>query len=94
MVQTFASPTKMTPENFCYWLQGLFELQPDLKSLTPEQIAMIRQHLMYVFDGKVAVPLPVINPIYPNLQPQFEPPIFTPHPQFLPQKPDELTVIC
>ncbi len=40
----------MTPENFTYWLQGLFELQPDLKTLDEQQIKMIRDHLGYVFD--------------------------------------------
>lgn len=55
MVQTISNNLygpKMSPENFCYWLQGLFELQPDLKTLTPEQVQMIKQHLMYVFEGK------------------------------------------
>lgn len=39
----------MTPENFVYWLQGLLELQPDLKTLSEDQVKMIRQHLEYVF---------------------------------------------
>jgi len=40
---------KMTPENFCYWLQGLLELSPDLKTLTEAQTKMVRDHLGYVF---------------------------------------------
>jgi hypothetical protein len=40
---------KMTPENFCYWIQGLLELTPDLKTLTEEQVKMVRDHLGYVF---------------------------------------------
>lgn len=42
----------MTSEQFCFWLQGLFELCPDLKNLTEAQVQMIRDHLNYVFQGK------------------------------------------
>jgi len=43
----------MTPENFCYWLQGLLEMQPNLDSLSKAQVQMIRDHLNLVFtDGK------------------------------------------
>lgn len=42
----------MTPDQFCFWLQGLFELCPELKSLTETQVKMIRDHLNYVFEGK------------------------------------------
>lgn len=55
MLQTVASNISqplMTPEAFCYWLQGLFELTPDLKTLNEEQIRIIRAHLGYVFNGK------------------------------------------
>lgn len=38
----------MTPENFCYWLQGYIELS-NCQNLTPEQIQMIRDHLQLVF---------------------------------------------
>lgn len=41
--------SSMTPENFVYWLQGLFELTPDLDKLNKNQIQMIRDHLGYVF---------------------------------------------
>lgn len=38
----------MTPENFCYWLQGLLEVgQPD--TLNQEQIKIIQDHLTLVF---------------------------------------------
>lgn len=40
---------KMTPQEFCYWLQGLLELSPDLKNLNEAQVKMIRDHLGYVF---------------------------------------------
>jgi hypothetical protein len=35
-------------ENFCFWLQGFFELT-DSKSLTPEQAEQIKTHLALVF---------------------------------------------
>jgi hypothetical protein len=38
----------MTPENFCYWLQGFMELSND-RNLTPEAIQSIRDHLTLVF---------------------------------------------
>jgi hypothetical protein len=39
----------MTPENFCYWLQGYIELS-NCKSLSPEQTQMISNHLQLVFN--------------------------------------------
>ena len=41
----------MTPVNFCYWLQGFFEISEVDKEiiLTPEQVKMIRAHLNLVF---------------------------------------------
>lgn len=38
----------MTPIDFCYWLQGYFELT-NSNELTPEQVVMIRKHLNLVF---------------------------------------------
>ncbi len=42
----------MTSENFLYWMQGLLELQPDLKTLDERQVELIRVHIKYVFDAK------------------------------------------
>ncbi len=39
----------MKAENFCYWLQGHFEMNPTLDSFTPEQVATMRKHLDMVF---------------------------------------------
>lgn len=42
----------MTPVNFCYFLQGFFEIseaENEEISLTPEQVKMIRAHLNLVF---------------------------------------------
>ena len=38
----------MTPENFCYWLQGMFELT-EIDVLSKTQIEVIKNHLQLVF---------------------------------------------
>lgn len=48
----------MSPENFCYWLQGRVELLPD-QLPTKEEWEMIKEHLNLVFDK---VTTPVYNP--------------------------------
>ena len=42
----------MTSRDFCYWLQGLFELG-NPESLTPGQIQVIRNHLNMVFYHEI-----------------------------------------
>lgn len=68
MLQTNISQTSlMSPENFVYWLQGLLELSPDLKTLNEGQVKMIRDHLHYVFNGKqptLSIPTVVTGPTY------------------------------
>jgi hypothetical protein len=42
----------MTSDNFCYWLQGWFELNDTIdhsSGATPETMNMIRSHLELVF---------------------------------------------
>ena len=39
----------MTSRDFCYWLQGFFELQGTNQALTPEQVQIIKIHLKLVF---------------------------------------------
>lgn len=41
----------MTPENFCYWLQGKFELdgEGNVTGFTKEQAEVIHEHLQLVF---------------------------------------------
>lgn len=39
----------MTPENFCYWLQGFIEINGGCKEITPEQVKTINDHLQLVF---------------------------------------------
>lgn len=41
----------MTPEQFCYWLQGYLELT-NAKEITEVQILIINDHLKEVFDKK------------------------------------------
>jgi len=49
----------MSPENFCYWLKGFFELidvgpkNPDKLVLTADQVEMIEKHLKSVFQEKI-----------------------------------------
>lgn len=38
----------MTPENFCYWLQGFFEIS-GTKKLNEKQVGEITNHLQLVF---------------------------------------------
>ena len=49
----------MTPENYCYWLQGLFELT-NSEELSKEQVVVIKEHLQLVFT-KVTPPLGVAS---------------------------------
>jgi len=42
----------MTPEQFCYWLQGHFEIdcKGEVKPIDVDQVKVIRTHLGYVFS--------------------------------------------
>jgi hypothetical protein len=44
--------SKMTSRDFCFWLQGFFEV-PKPKELTPEQTEMIKKHLSLVFIHEI-----------------------------------------
>lgn len=48
----------MTPEQFCYWLQGRAEMQPDNPPSEAEWV-MIRQHLATVFVKVTPTPHPL-----------------------------------
>jgi hypothetical protein len=39
----------MTPQEFCYWLQGYFEVSGN-ETLTPEQVKMVKEHLQLTFN--------------------------------------------
>lgn len=42
----------MTSRDFCYWLQGYFEIQGG-KTLNAAQTAMVRRHLALVFKHEI-----------------------------------------
>lgn len=39
----------MSPKEFCYWLQGYIELQPELTGLSDKQLLIVAEHLALVF---------------------------------------------
>lgn len=49
----------MTSRDFCFWLQGFFELQGTNQAITPEQVQIIKNHLKLVFIHE-------IDPSYSN----------------------------
>lgn len=59
----------MTPENFAYWLQGLFEVGK-LESLDKVQTQQIKDHLELVFKKET----PTYNVIYKDMQTTAEQP--------------------
>jgi len=52
----------MTPENFCYWLQGFFEISGS-NEMTSEQAMTVKRHLDLVFH-KSPITHPTIIPSY------------------------------
>lgn len=55
----------MTSRDFCYWLQGMFELS-DPKSLSKEQTSLIKKHLHMVFAHEIdpSMPNPKLDQIH------------------------------
>lgn len=51
----------MTSRDFCYWLQGFFELNPEMKGVTVDQLECIKKHLSLVFIHE-------IDPSFPSQQ--------------------------
>lgn len=47
----------MTARDFCYWLQGLFELGAP-GHLTPQQTDLVKRHLALVFKHDIDSPDP------------------------------------
>jgi hypothetical protein len=62
----------MQSRDFCFWLQGFFELG-DGAAITPDQAVIIKRHLTLVFAHEIAPSLrerpapPVPEPIVPPL---------------------------
>lgn len=61
----------MTPEQFCYWLQGLLECKlSDMSDFTSREAIVVRDHLQLVFEkltpdrqaAKHANPLDLLRP--------------------------------
>lgn len=80
----------MKSRDFCYWLQGYFELRAKGESMTPEQVACVERHLSMVFLHEIDPSFPdgekldVAHSasIEPNKTPQLAPTGPTgPHPQ-------------
>ena len=42
----------MTSRDFCYWMQGFFEIS-GAKEVTPEQLTVIKNHLNMVFKHEI-----------------------------------------
>ncbi len=43
----------MKSVEFCYWLQGMFEINPPTNGLTKEQVSIIEKHLGLVFYHEI-----------------------------------------
>lgn len=43
----------MTSRDFCYWLQGYFELKGKESTLSTEQVAVVKKHLAMVFRHEI-----------------------------------------
>jgi hypothetical protein len=74
----------MTPENFCYWLQGLLEIG-DPSELDSEQVEIIKEHLNLVFKKETKVAKPTLSdwlktdsPVNDRFIPKMRPPIYQP----------------
>lgn len=43
----------MQSRDFCYWLQGFFEISGETKEITADQVEMIKKHLNMVFEHEI-----------------------------------------
>lgn len=56
----------MTPEQFCYWLQGFAEIKGGWEEPTAQEWAVIKDHLQLVFKKetpKYGLPSPMYPPV-------------------------------
>jgi hypothetical protein len=56
----------MTPEQFCYWLQGYFEINQDLPTFGEKEITVVQGHLQKVFNQNQVVNRNVNKPMEIN----------------------------
>ena len=64
----------MTPENFCYWLQGVIEVV-DPQELNREQVEIIKEHLRLVFrkETKLKFGSEQLKEVLPQTKLEFTP---------------------
>ena len=48
----------MKSEQFCFWLQGYFEIGESEEGLSPRQVQIIRNHLNMVFRYEIDPKMP------------------------------------
>jgi hypothetical protein len=53
----------MESQEFCYWLQGFFEVSEETPTLSKRQIKIIKNHLALVFDKVTEEPVPTLKNI-------------------------------
>jgi hypothetical protein len=51
----------MQSRDFCFWLQGFFELSGEVTAISVEQSAMIRRHLDMVFHHEIVPQTPGVQ---------------------------------
>lgn len=59
-IVSFNEKEKMTPDNFCYWLQGYIEIQRATGQpivITDREVRVIEEHLNLIFNKKVTYPI-------------------------------------
>jgi hypothetical protein len=88
MARHFLRERIMQSRDFCFWLQGFFEIGGKPGALSAEQTAMIRRHLDLVFAHEMPTlrerpAPPVPGPVVPPL-PE---PLPVPEPERLPDPP-------
>lgn len=75
----------MTSREFCYWLQGFFELASAAQTLAPDQVDLVRKHLAMVFKHE-------IDPSYPEKEALDA--LHNPKPQGIGPHPSGVTMRC
>ncbi len=71
----------MTSRDFCFWLQGYFEIKADGNSeLSPNQVDMIKRHLNLVFkhdiDPSIPDPTGQLQAIHDGAKPKPQGPFY------------------
>ncbi len=67
----------MQSRDFCFWLQGFFELNKDARTISAEQAVIIKRHLDLVFAHEIGPSVrgrPKPEPVEPSPPPEPAPP--------------------